>query len=71
MRSLLLLLALLALACSGCHSPTLHQQVRASAPAMLMGDELAWQAEDRLSSQLESGRAFTGGGGSAGCTSCR
>lgn len=69
--ALFALLSALALTLTGCQSPTLSQQVQASAPAMLFGDELVWQSEDRLSSQLESGRTFAGGGQSAGCTSCQ
>jgi hypothetical protein len=66
-----LLLSLALLCFTGCKSPGLAEQVKASAPAMLIDDELVWQSDDRLSSQLESGKAFAGGGQSAGCTSCQ
>jgi|TARA_B110000438_G_C15800060_1_gene644689 hypothetical protein len=38
-KILFALLSLLALSLAGCQSPTLSQQVKASAPAMLLGDE--------------------------------
>lgn len=55
----------------GCRSPGLGAQVEASVAPMVFGDNLAWEDGDRLGPQVETGRAFAGGGPSAGCTSCQ
>jgi len=65
------LLVIAATALAGCRAVPVHEQILVSAPAMAPGEELIWSSEERLGAQVEGGRAFAGGGQSAGCTSCQ
>lgn len=56
---------------AGCSGPRIHEQRLVSQPAMTFSSSRIWQHESGLTIQLEPGRANSGGGQSAGCTSCR
>jgi len=61
----------IAVAVVGCAAPKVHEQRLVSQPSMTFSSSGIWRHESALAIQLESGRANSGGGQSAGCTSCR
>ena len=54
-----------------CAAPPVHDRGLTSAPVMTFSESIVWQTDERLGPQIEPGRAFAGGGQSAGCTSCQ
>lgn len=64
-------IALLLVVVTGCSAPRIHEQRLVSQPAMTFSLSRIWQHESGLTIQMEPGRANSGGGQSAGCTSCR
>lgn len=67
----LLALAFISAATAGCAAPKAREQRLVSQPVMTFSASRIWQHESGLTIQLEPGRANSGGGQSAGCTSCR
>ena len=62
---------LLALALAGCETLPLSQRQFISQPGMLFDGTGAHKFDGGLTSQIETGRAASGGAASGGCSSCR
>lgn len=63
--------ALAAIASSGCARVPIAAQRLVSKPNMVFGDSLVFTDARRLVAQVEPGSAFSGGAQAAGCTACK
>jgi hypothetical protein len=59
------------LVCAGCAVVRPSEQRLVSKPNMVFSESAVFSYANKLVPQLEPGSAFSGGGQSAGCTSCK